>query len=380
MRIPHDRVTVFRPRVPIKSDLRNSRMPSVFRVKTRQADHGDIRRPVFLVRNICAERKSRAFFDLGCSNWDLGLNEMRCRFFTISVLTALIVLLGSMLVACGRQVAEVPPAPEMRVVKDDLGREVRLPEKVTRAVSLAPSITEMVFAAGAGDRLVGVTSYCDFPAAAKNVQKVGDTQSPNIEAIIAVRPELILVSTASQLEAFASALEGQSAAVFVLDIRGLGDVADRLRRLGQVFGSGERAELAAIEFENRIAAVERHSMPERPVRVLLQISEADLFTIGRDSFITELIDRAGGISVTADIPGGYPKLSKETALALDPNVIILSDSPDNLKPNDALKNSAAVRRGRVYRINADILSRPGPRLADALEQLATLFRQEPAGN
>lgn len=305
---------------------------------------------------------------------------MISRFVTRPVLTALILFLGSMLLACDRQVAEVPAVAEMRTVKDDLGREVRLPVKVTRAVSLAPSITEMVFAAGAGDRLVGVTSYCDFPAAAKNVQKVGDTQSPNIEAIIAVRPEVIFVSTASQLEAFASALEGQSAAVFVLDIRGLGDVADRLRRLGQVFGSGERAELAAIEFENRIAAVERHSMPERPVRVLLQISEADLFTIGRDSFITELIDRAGGISVTADIPGGYPKLSKETALALDPNVIILSDSPDNLKPNDALKNSAAVRRGRVYRINADILSRPGPRLADALEQLATLFRQEPAGN
>ena len=305
---------------------------------------------------------------------------MKRRSIERPVVFLLVILTALVLIVCDRQAAEVPAIPEMRTVKDDLGREVRLPERVTRAVSLAPSITEMVFAAGAGDRLVGVTSYCDFPAAAKNVQKVGDTQSPNIEAIIAVRPEFILVSTASQLESFASALEGQSAAVFVLDIRGLGDVADRLRRLGQIFGSGERAELAAIEFENRIAAVERRQKPERPPRVLLQISEADLFTIGRDSFITELIDRAGGIPVTADIPGGYPKLSKETALALDPEVIILSDSPDNLKPNDALKNSAAVRSGRVYRVNADILSRPGPRLAVALEQLATLFRQEPAGN
>ncbi len=305
---------------------------------------------------------------------------MKRRSIERPVVFLLVILTALVLIACDRQTAEVPAIPEMRVVKDDLGREVRLPEKVTRAVSLAPSITEMVFAAGAGDRLVGVTSYCDFPAAAKNIQKVGDTQSPNIEAIIAVRPEVILVSTASQLESFASALEGQSAAVFVLDIRELGDVADRLRRLGQIFGSGERAELAAIEFENRVAAVERLQKPERPPRVLLQISEADLFTIGRDSFITELIDRAGGISVTADIPGGYPKLSKETALALDPEVIILSDSPDNRDPNDAMKNSSAVRSGRVYRVNADILSRPGPRLADALEQLATLFRQEPAGN
>lgn len=289
------------------------------------------------------------------------------------VIFVLLVLAGSVLFACDRQAAEVPAAGGMRTVKDDLGREVRLPERIERAVSLAPSITEMIFAAGAGDRLVGVTSYCDHPAAAKNIQKVGDTQSPNIEAIIALRPQVVFVSTASQLESFASALEGQNAAVFVVDIRGLGDVADRLRRLGQIFSSGERAERAAIEFENRVAAVDRLPRPERPPRVLLQISEADLFTIGRDSFITELIERAGGRSVTADISGGYPKLSKETALALDPEVIILSDSPDNLKPNDALKNSAAVRSGRVYRVNADILSRPGPRLADALEQLAEFF-------
>lgn len=340
------------------------------------------------------EREEQGVFDLGCSIWDfgfgisdlgfwiwdLGLIGMKCRSVEWLMIFLVLTLAGSMLVACDRQQAEIPAVAEMRTMKDDLGRDVRLPEKVTRAVSLAPSITEMVFAAGAGDRLVGVTSYCDHPAAAKNIQKIGDTQSPNIEAIIAVRPEVILVSTASQLEAFASALEGQSAAVFVLDIRGLGDVADRLRRLGQIFSSGERAELAAIEFENRIAAVKRRPRAKRPARVLLQISEADLFTIGRDSFITELIERAGGMSVTADIPGGYPKLSKETALALDPEVIILSDSPDNLKPNDALRNSAAVRSGRVYRVNADILSRPGPRLADALEQLAALLRQEPTGN
>jgi len=364
----------------MKSDLRNSRMPSVFRVKTRQADHGDIRRPVFLVRNICAERKSRAFFDLGFGMLGLGSIEMTCCSVKRPIILLLLILAGSVLVACDRQEAELPAVAEKRVVKDDLGRAVRLPETVTRAVSLAPSITEMVFAAGAGDRLVGVTSYCDYPAAAKNIQKVGDTQSPNIEAIIAVRPQLILVSTASQLEAFATALEGQSAAVFVVDISKLDDVPDRLRRLGQIFGTGERADLAAIEIEQRIAAVERRPRPERPPRVLLQISEADLFTIGRDSFITELVERAGGASVTAEIPGGYPKLNKETALALDPEVIILSDSSDNRNPNDAMKNSSAVRSGRVYRVNADILSRPGPRLADALEQLATLFRQEPAGN
>lgn len=315
---------------------------------------------------------------------------MKRRSIERPVVILFVILTALVPIACDRQTAEVPAIPEMRAVKDDLGREVRLPEKVTRAVSLAPSITEMVFAAGAGDRLVGVTSYCDFPTAAKNIQKVGDTQSPNIEAIIAVRPEVILVSTASQLEAFVPVLEQQSIAIYVSNVQNLDDVPRTLIDFGSLFGTEDVAINQAITF-NGMASFIRHQrhLPVREgrqearkhsVRVFVQISTEPLFTVGKDSFINEVIEVAGGVSVTKHIQGGYPKLSKETALALDPEVIILSDSPDNRKPNDAMKNSSAVRSGRVYRVNADILSRPGPRLADALEQLATLFRQEPAGN
>lgn len=257
-----------------------------------------------------------------------------------------------------------------RGIKDDLGRVVNLPEKVERAVSLAPSLTEMVFAAGAGDRLVGVTTYCNYPSEALAVEKVGDTQTPNIEKIINLRPQVVLISTASQLEAFMQTLADQNIAVYVLDVRGIDDVPRGLRTLGTIFGSDDIAAKSATEFERRVKVVgDAASSTNRP-NVFLQISKDPLFTIGKESFLTELIQRAGGVSVTKDVPTGYPKLSKETALAMNPDVIVLSDSEDNREPNDVFKNSPAVKNGRVYRVNADIISRPGPRLVDALEEIA----------
>ena len=109
--------------------------------------------------------------------------------------------------------------------------------------------------------------------------------------------------------------------------------------------------------------------------MFVQISKEPLFTIGRDSFLTEVIEIAGAESVTADVPSGYPKLSKETATALNPAAIILSKSEDNKEPNDAFRKSEAVRHGFIYRIDADIISRPGPRTVDALELIAGLLHR-----
>lgn len=301
---------------------------------------------------------------------DLGLAEMKQARLSIRCTSVFVLLiLSSLFLACETQ-RSVPDGPVSGIFKDDLGREVRIPVPLNRVISLAPSITEMAFAAGAGDRLIGVTSYCNYPAEAEKIQKVGDTQTPNIESIVALKPQLVLVSTASQLEAFASLLERQQISVYVLDVKTVDDVPNRLRRLGKIFWTNEPAEKAASEFERRVRVVEtKISSSDRP-NAFLQISNEPLFTVGSDSFMTELIERGGGVSLTKDISGGYPKISKETALVMDPDVIILSDSEDNREPNVVFKNSKAVKNGRIIRINADILSRPGPRLADALEQIA----------
>lgn len=262
-----------------------------------------------------------------------------------------------------------------REVTDDLGRKVVIPQKIERAVSLAPNLTENIFAVGAGSRLVGVTTFCNYPPEAGKIAKVSDTQTPNMEAIIALKPNIVFVSTASQLENFTLALERQNIAVFVTNPQNLEGVLQNLRQFGELFGSRERAEKLIAELENRVKAVEEKTKEKPKVKVFVQIDKDSLYTVGKDSFITDLIDRAGGESVTKDVPTAYPKLSKETALALNPDAIILSESPNNLEPNEVFKNSNAVAGGKVFKINADIISRPSPRIVDALEQIAAALQK-----
>jgi iron complex transport system substrate-binding protein len=270
----------------------------------------------------------------------------------------------------------LPQHASTRSVTDDLGRNVELPQPVSRAISLAPSITELIYAAGAGDRLVGVTTYCNYPAETASIEKIGDTLNPNIEKIIALKPDVVFVSTASQLEAFMQTLEEQRIAVYVIDSKSVSEMLEDLGIIGSLFGTESSAESTASALEKRVNDLHQKLAPNAPQRVFIQISNEPLFTIGKDSFLTNLIETAGGSSVTKDVPSAYPKLSKETALALNPDVIILSDSEDNQEPNDVFKNSPAVKNGRVYKINADIISRPGPRQVDAIEQIAGFLHGE----
>ena len=286
------------------------------------------------------------------------------------ILGLIILIAVAMLSGCSRTPSEQRPVEQGRVVKDSLGREVRLPEHIKRTVSLAPSLTEMIFAIGAGDRLVGVTTYCNYPSETAAIAKVGDTQTPNIETIIALKPDVVFVSTASQLEAFMKTLDQQGIAVYVTDPKDLEGVFADLATLGDLFETKERATTLIGSLIERVEGVKEETAGKSPVRVFLQISRDPLYTIGKDSFLTELVGTAGGVSITKDVATAYPTLSKETALALKPDVIILSDSEDNREPNDVFKNSPAVKNGRIIRVNADIISRPGPRLVDALEQIA----------
>lgn len=290
--------------------------------------------------------------------------------------TLIVAAMISLMTLTGCRVETTQEAPlASRVVIDGLGRSVVLPQRIDRAVSLAPNLTEMIFAVGAGDRLVGVTTFCDYPAEAKSIQKVGDTQTPNIERIISLQPQVVFVSTASQLESFTDVLDERGIAVFVTDAASLDHVFKHLLQLGEIFGTGDQADKLVNDLQERVARIRQSTAASEPVRVFLQISNEPLFTIGKDSFVTELISTAGGISVTANVPGGYPRLSKETASAMNPDVIILSDSDDNKEPNAAFVNSSAVRSGAIFRIDPDIISRPGPRSVDALESIAKLLRR-----
>lgn len=275
----------------------------------------------------------------------------------------------------------------MQVVTDDLERRITIPVNVKRVVSTAPSVTEMIFAVGAGDRLVGVTTFCDYPEEAKSITKIGDTMNPNMETIIALRPDMVFVSTASQIETFMKTLEANGIAVYVMNPYGLIDIYETgIKQLGIIFDKYDTSNKLTAEFRGRHRYIceithgcvyEDLEVPATDAaKIFVQISREPLFTVGKSSFLTQVVRDAGGVLVTKNIETAFPKLSKETASALNPEVIILSDSPDNQEPNDAFKNSPAVKNGRVYKINADIISRPGPRLVDALEQIARLLHPE----
>ena len=295
----------------------------------------------------------------------------------ILIFTALALLVSALACAPARN-PETPSAT--RQITDDAGRNVTLPARVERVITLAPNLTEIVFAVGAGDRLVGNTTYCNFPPEANNVAKVGDTLHPSLERIIALRPQVVLISTASQLEVFTQQLQNQNIAVFVTDPHDLDGVFRSIEQIGVMLDHELEARTLVQQLRSRTTAVETAVRGKVPVRVFYQVSGEPLYTAGRDAFVTDLMRRAGALSVTADVPGAWPKYSNESALAAKPDAIILptggSMGQANSSVAEALRNSPAVLNGRVYKINDDLLSRPGPRAVQALEEMARALHPE----
>src|ERR1051325_3153777 len=276
--------------------------------------------------------------------------------------------------ACGSIQKSSLDGSQQRELIDDAGRRVSIPARVDRVISLAPNLTEIVFAVGCGDRLVGRTSYCDYPPEAKSVTEVGDTLHPSLERVISLKPQVVLISTASELEVFTRQLQNQNIAVFVTDPHDLEGVFRTIEQVGEILGKKENAAALVQMLRRRTNAIEEAVKQKPPVRVFYQLSAEPLYTAGHDAFVTDLMLRAGAISVTADLPGAWPKYSSESALAAKPDAIILptggSMGSGNSTVTEALRQSPAVRQGRVYKINDDHLVRPGPRAIDGLEEMA----------
>ena len=375
MKIPHDRVTVI-----VRTPTRELCASLVVRVKAPAARHGLLaERPVF---SSWSDDQTGRFVLVKAKNIGIawfGLAGFFALAFGSCVQPPAENINSSDKVQTSRSTA-VP----MRIVTDDLGRRITVPTDIKRAISLAPSVTESIFAVGAGDRLVGDTTYCNYPEEAKSIAKVGDTLNPNMETIVALKPDVVFVSGASQLEAFTSTLDRNGIAVYVMNPLNLEAVLHNLDQLGTIFGTMDKSQQFVREVEDRERNIRTRlgtdpyidELPEEyekrvgVVRVFVQISKEPLFTVGMGSFLNHVVQVAGGLLVTNNIETAFPKLSKETAAAMNPDAIILSDSSDNQEPNEVFRDSPAVKNGRVYKINADIISRPGPRLIDALEQIA----------
>jgi iron complex transport system substrate-binding protein len=202
--------------------------------------------------------------------------------------------------ACG---SRAPNPAGLREITDEIGRTILVNPEPQRIVSLAPSITETLFALGLSDRIVGVTSYCDYPPEATAKEKVGDTLRPGIERIVALRADLVIASTASQLQQFVYNLDEVRIPVYVSDPRGVDAVLDSITRIGELTGATTRARELTTSLRGRVESVRsRLSGAEKP-RVLCILGSAPLITIGAQSYITDVIHQAGGSSISEDLAG-----------------------------------------------------------------------------
>jgi iron complex transport system substrate-binding protein len=264
---------------------------------------------------------------------------------------------------------------DRRNFTDGIGRAVSIAHSPQRIISLAPNVTEILFALGLGNRVAGVTSYCDFPDAAKEKEKIGDTLHPNLEKIISLKADLVVVSTSSQLENLTWRLDQLAIPVYVTNPRTVREVVASIRSLGEVTGTSERAAEVAVGMESRINAVEQRARGLTRPSVFYVLQTGPLITAGRNTFINDLINLAGGKSISGDETADYPQFSRETVVARAPEIIVAPSSHGSelVKQSDLRRDFAmtpAIRSNRIVWVNPDLVDRPGPRIVEGLEQLA----------
>jgi iron complex transport system substrate-binding protein len=259
-------------------------------------------------------------------------------------------------------------------VVDDLRRTVTLARPAERIVSLAPSITECLFALGAADQVKGVTDFCNYPPEAALKPHVGGMVNPSIEAVVGLEPDLIVLSMEGNIREDFRRLTSFGTQVFVSNPRTLHGIYGSLRALGILTGREESARHLVAGLASREYAIRTAAEGKPPVRALLLVSLHPLMCAGSNTFIDELLRVAGGTNLAARARGTYPSYSRENVITDDPDVIIVMS--DILAGGGTLEamfpewgSVTAVRKGRVFRIEADIVSRPGPRALDALEKL-----------
>lgn len=263
---------------------------------------------------------------------------------------------------------------------DDLGREVNIAEEPMKIVSLAPSNTEILFALGLGDRVCGVTDICDYPEEALEIEKVGDYSNPDIEKIVAIDPDLILAEDLHKTKVI-PALEDLGFTVVAIVPHSLQEVMDSITLIGSLTGTEAAASQIVDDMSQRIAAITNTTdglTDEEKLKVFYVIWYDPICSVGSDTRIHELIELAGGINIAEVAGEGYPTLTLEEIVSINPQVIIVNDdvSLDAILNESRLSDVDAIVNGRVYSINADLTNRPTARIVEGLELMAEMIHPE----
>lgn len=262
------------------------------------------------------------------------------------------------------------PAQAAISVRDDDGNTVTVQKPAQRILALAPHITELVFAAGGGEKIVGAVSYSDYPEAAKKIPHVGDNRQFDMERIIAMKPDLIVIWRHGSADRQIAMLRQLKVPIYHSDPKKLADIAEGVERLGQLMGTDNVARPAAAQLRTRLASLTSQYGKRAPVRVFYQVWDKPLYTISGASIISDAMRVCGGQNIFAAMKVVAPVVTPEGVLAEDPEAIFGTseksdpDSEGGLAMWRAFPSLTAVRKNNLFRLNGDLLNRAGPRMID----------------
>ena len=281
--------------------------------------------------------------------------------------------------ATDKKIAPGSGGPDRLVHADGLGRRVEVVRRPARIVSLAPSVTEVLYLVGASDRLVGVTIHCDWPTEARKKPKIGDLLNPSAELVLAARPDLVIASTAGNDRSAVLRLGELGLPVFVTAPRTIGGIFETVEQIGRVTGCEAEAAGLVADMRARLDALDRRLSGAPRIRAFFITWFEPLLAPGRGTFENEVLSHAGVDSITSAIPEFYPRYSLEQVLARDPQAILAARHEGNplpdLKALPGWQQLDAVKQGRILLV-AEALQHPSPRFLEALEDLARRLHPE----
>jgi iron complex transport system substrate-binding protein len=273
------------------------------------------------------------------------------------------------------------PAAFPLTITDDLGNEVTIEAEPQRIVSMAPNHTQILYTLGLGDKVVGVTEYCSYPPEAQEKPKVGGFSNIDLEQVVGLDPDLVL-GTSIHAQSVGPALVERGLKVVLINPEAVDSVLEKIVLVGRVTGREEAATALADELRERIEmTMDKVQKAGNKPRVYWELSN-DLYTAGPGSFIDDLITRAGGVNIAADAQEQWPQLNLEALILADPEVIVLADHPygetaEGVKARPGWADISAVKNDRIVEVlDDDLVSQPGPRVAEALEFVAKALHPE----
>lgn len=259
------------------------------------------------------------------------------------------------------------------VIKDDTGQEVRLKGPAKRIITLAPHAAESLFAAGAGDKLVGTVDYSDYPPEAKKLPRVGGYSRIDLEAVAALKPDLVIAWESGNNMTQVDKLKALGLTVYVSQPNTIENIANQLEKIGQLAGTEATANAAAERFRKRLETIREANAGKPKVRVFYQIWKSPLMTVGGPQIISDAVKICGGENVFGQLKQMAPNVTVESVLEADPEAIIatgMGDArPEWLHDWDKWTRMTAVKRNNLFHINPDIMQRHTPRILDGTEKL-----------